>query len=164
MTDPDLQRLLDIEAIKALKARYCWYCDDPDQHHRFPELFTDDAVFIEEPIDHLVGRDAITEWNEEYSRTCIWSRHYAVSPLIDIDGDTASGRWQALLLSVQLIDGAEQMLWASGTYTEEYRRVDGQWLFSRVHAAGRWMTSFDEGLVEHLTLFDQLEGLGNDPG
>ncbi len=49
MTDPDVQRLLDIEAIKALKARYCWYCDDPDQYHRFPELFTSDAVFIEEP-------------------------------------------------------------------------------------------------------------------
>ncbi|MYE65396.1 MAG: hypothetical protein F4231_05720, partial [Acidimicrobiaceae bacterium] len=66
VTHPEVQRLLDIEAIKALKARYCWYCDDPDQHHRFPELFTDEAVFIEEPIDHLVGRDAIIEWNEEY--------------------------------------------------------------------------------------------------
>ena len=131
--DPDVQRLLDIEAIKALKARYCWYCDDPEQYHRFPELFTEDAVFVEEPIDHLVGRDAIAEWNEEYARTCVWSRHYAVTPLIAVDGDIATGRWQALLLSVQRIDGAEQMLWASGTYTEEYRRVDGEWLFSRVH-------------------------------
>ena len=45
------------------------------------------------------------------------------------------------------------MLWASGTHTEQYGRVDGQWLFSRVHAGGRWMTSFDEGLVEALDLF-----------
>ena len=156
MTERDLQRLLDIEAIKALKARYCWYCDDPDQYHRFDELFTEDAVFIEEPINHLEGRAAIAAWTEEYARTTVWSRHYATNPLIEVDGDTATGRWSVLLLSVQLIDGVEQMLWASGTYTEEYRRVDGEWLFSRVHAAGRWMTSFDEGLVEHLTLFDQL--------
>ena len=31
--------------------------------------------------------------------------------------------------------------------------MDGEWLFSRVHAAGRSMTSFDEGLVEHLAIF-----------
>lgn len=151
----DLQRLLDIEAIKALKARYCWYTDDPEQYHRFPELFTDDAVFIEEPIDHLEGKAAIEDWNEEYAGVAAWSRHYAVTPLIEVapDGQSASGRWQALLLSIQNIDGGEQMLWASGTYVEEYRKVDGQWLFSRIHASGRWMTSFDEGFVEHLAIF-----------
>ena len=152
----DLERLVAIEAIKALKARYCWYCDDPDQYHRFPDLFTDDAVFIEEPIDQLEGKPAIQEWNKAYADEVAWSRHYAVTPLIEVadDGLTASGRWQALLMSVQLVDGAEQMLWASGTYVEEYRKVNGEWLFSRIHASGRWMTSFDEGLVEHLTIFD----------
>ena len=152
----DVQRLLDIEAIKALKARYCWYCDDPEQYHRFPELFTEDAVFIEEPIEQLEGRDAIEAWSEAYADEVAWSRHYAVTPLIEVadDGRTATGRWQALLMSVQNIDGNEQMLWASGTYVEEYRKVDGEWLFSRIHASGRWMTSFDEGLVEHLTIFD----------
>lgn len=153
--DPNaIQLLLDIEAIKALKARYCWYCDDPQQYHRFSDLFTDDAVFIEEPVEHLVGKAAIAEWNTSYADEVVWSRHYAVAPLIEVDGGEASGRWQALLLSIQNIDGAEQMLWAAGTYVEQYRRVDGEWLFSRVHASGRWMTSFDEGLIEELTLFD----------
>jgi len=152
----DIQRLLDIEAIKALKARYCWYCDDSEQYHRFPELFTEDAIFIEEPVDHLEGRAAIAEWNVEYADTVAWSRHYAVTPLIEIadDGESAHGRWQALLMSIQLVDDAEQMLWASGTYVEEYRKVNDEWLFSRIHAAGRWMTSFDEGLVETLEIFE----------
>ena len=159
MTDPDadhVRRLLDIEAIKALKARYCWYSDDPEQYHRFPELFTDDAVFIEEPVEHLEGRAAIEEWNREYADTAVWSRHYAVAPLIEVadDGATATGRWQALLLSLQRIDGVERMLWASGTYVEEYRRTEEGWRFSRIHASGRWMTDVDEGFVEHLTLFD----------
>ena len=156
MSGTDIQRLLDIEAIKALKARYCWYCDDSEQYHRFPELFTEDAIFIEEPVDHLEGRAAIAEWNVEYADTVAWSRHYAVTPLIEIadDGESAHGRWQALLMSIQLVDDAEQMLWASGTYVEEYRKVNDEWLFSRIHAAGRWMTSFDEGLVETLEIFE----------
>ena len=79
-------------------------------HHRFDELFTEDAVFIEEPVDHLEGRAAIAAWTEEYARTTVWSRHYATNPLIEVDGDTASGRWQVLLLSIQRIDGAEHML------------------------------------------------------
>ena len=143
----ELKRLVDIEAIRALKARYCWYCDDPERYHLFPDLFTEDAVFIEEPLDHLEGRPAIVEWNERYPEECVWSRHYATTPLIEVDGDTATGRWQALLLSIQRVDGEQQMLWASGSYVEEYRRVEGEWLFSRIHASGRWMTSFEEGFV-----------------
>ena len=72
----DVQRLLDIEAIKALKARYCWYCDDPEQYHRFPELFADDAVFIEEPIEQLEGKAAIEAFNATYADEVVWSRHY----------------------------------------------------------------------------------------
>jgi ketosteroid isomerase-like protein len=156
MIDP-VQRLVAIEAIKALKARYCWYCDDPERYHLFPELFTDDAVFIEEPIEHLEGKAAIASWNETYAQEVAWSRHYAVTPLIEVadDGLTATGRWQALLLSIQIVDGQEQMLWASGTYVEDYRLVAGQWLFSRIHASGRWMTGFEEGFVEDLALFDR---------
>ena len=55
------------------------------------------------------------------------------------------------LVSIQRVDGAEHMLWASGTYVEEYRRVEGEWLFSRIHASGRWMRSFDEGFVSDPT-------------
>lgn len=147
MTDPQLQRLIDIEAIKALKAKYCWYCDDPEVYQLFPSLFTDDVVFIEEPLDHLEGKPALIEWNERYPELCIWSRHYATTPLIEVDGDAATGRWQALLLSEQRLNGEEIMLWATGCYVEQYRRVDGEWLISNLHASGRWMTSFDDGFV-----------------
>lgn len=145
-----VQRLDDIEAIKVLKAKYCWFCDDPEQYHRFPDLFTDDVVFIEEPLDHVEGKPALIKWNEQYPEICVWSRHYATTPLIEIDGDsgdTATGRWQALLLSEQRVDGAEIMLWATGVYVEQYRRVDGEWLIANLHASGRWMTSFDDGFL-----------------
>lgn len=147
MTDSALQRLVDIEAIKALKAKYCWFCDDPENYHRFPDLFTDDVVFIEEPLDHLEGKPALIEWNEQYPEFCVWSRHYATTPLIEVDGDTATGRWQALLLSEQRINDENVMLWATGVYVEQYRRENGEWLIANLHASGRWMTSFDDGFV-----------------
>ena len=143
-----LQRLVDIEAIKVLKAKYCWFCDDPERYHSFPELFTDDVIFIEEPFDHVAGKPALIEWNEQYPEFCVWSRHYATTPLIEVNGDSATGRWQALLLSEQHINGENLMLWATGVYVEEYRRVDGEWLIANLHATGRWMTSFDDGFLE----------------
>ncbi|NNC80468.1 MAG: nuclear transport factor 2 family protein [Acidimicrobiales bacterium] len=151
MNDPAVQRLVDIEAIKVLKAKYCWYCDDPEKYELFPTLFTEDAVFIEEPLDHLDGRPAITKWNEEYPEFCVWSTHYATTPLIEVDGDTATGRWQALLMSMQRVDGREVMLWATGRYVEKYRRVEGEWLFSNIHASGKWMTSFDDGFGDDVS-------------
>ena len=144
----DLDRLLAIEAIKQLKARYCWYCDDPHVQHLFPTLFTDDAVFTEEPLEEMHGIVEIKDFTRRYAEEVAWSRHYAVTPLIEVadDGENATGRWQALLMSAQFVNDEEQMLWASGTYVETYRKVDGDWKFSRIHARGRWMTSFDEGL------------------
>lgn len=154
----DLDRLVAVEAIKRLKARYCWYSDDPAVYDLFPTLFTDDAVFIEEPLDEMHGIAEIEEFNRRYAEEVAWSRHYAVTPLIEVadDGVNASGRWQALLLSAQLVDGEEQMLWASGTYVEQYRKVGDEWRFSYIHASGRWMTSFEDGLREgvDLGLFD----------
>lgn len=152
MTDPAVQRLVDTEAIKVLKAKYCWYCDDPEKYSEFPSLFTEDAVFIEEPLDYLEGRPAIEEWNEQYPEVCVWSRHYATTPLIEVDvsTDSATGRWQALLMSVQRVDGEEIMLWATGEYQEEYTKVGGEWLFSRIHARGKWMTSFETGFTDEL--------------
>ena len=147
-----VQRLVDIEAIKALKAKYCWYCDDPEMYSRFPGLFTEDAVFIEEPLDYLEGRPAIEEWNEQYPEFCVWSRHYATTPLIEVnvEAGTGTGRWQALLISVQRVKGEEVMLWAAGVYVEEYAKIDGDWFFARIHASGKWMTSFETGFSDEL--------------
>ena len=131
MTDEStLQRLLDIEAIKALKARYCWYCDDPDQLppvpravHRRRRVHRGAASTTSrvKAGDRGVEPVAIAEEVRLVTSLC------DLTPLIEVadDGQTATGRWQALLLSIQNIDGAEQMLWASGTYLEEYRKVEG---------------------------------------
>ena len=145
--DPRLQRLLDIEDIKQLKAKYCWYVDDPEYHDQFANLFAPDGKFVEPPHLEFKGRERIQQWmQEDYKPEVVWSRHFAIAPVIEVDGDMATGRWQGILFSiVRKDDGSEGMLWAAGTYDEKYRRVDGEWLFDTVVADGLWMTDFNEG-------------------
>lgn len=145
--DPRLQRLLDIEQIKQLKAKYCWYADDPEYHDQFANLFAPDGRFIEPPTLEFEGREAIRRWmDEDYKPEVVWSRHFAVSPVIEVDGDSATGRWQGLLFSiVRKDDDTQGMLWAAGTYDEVYCRIGGEWLFDTVIADGLWMTDFNKG-------------------
>ena len=86
---------------------------------------------------------------DSYEPEVVWSRHFAVAPLIEVDGDTASGRWQGLLMSVVRKDNdGEEMLWAAGTSDETYCRIGGRWLFASVSASARWMSDFQEGMID----------------
>ena len=138
-----IHRLEQLEAIRRLKARYCRYSDEPELFDRLPDLFTLDGVLDEPPDDPLVGREAIRASIARYRETHRFSRHYATTPEIEIDGDRARGRWQALLISVHDFGEGPQPLWGVGEYREEYRLVDGEWRFARVEAVGGWMTAFD---------------------
>lgn len=139
-----IDRLEQIEAIKRLKALYCRYSDEPEFFGRFADLFTEDAILNEPPLEYLEGREAIRESGERYCASHRFSRHYATTPHIEVDGNRARGTWQALLISTYETDDGELMLWGSGEYREEYVCIDGEWKFSRIDAIGRWMTSFDE--------------------
>ena len=54
------------------------------------------------------------------------------NPVIDIDGDTASGRWRFVMMFTYA-DGQsfERII---GHYEERYARVDGQWRFTSLMA------------------------------
>ena len=54
-----IQRLLDIEDIKQLKARYAIACDDDYQPDALAELFTEDAVWDGGFMGYAEGREAI---------------------------------------------------------------------------------------------------------
>ena len=149
-----MRHLEDVEAIQRLKARYCHLADAADGTDEFLSLFIDGAVLAEPPIEVLEGKEEMRASFERSAAFHRFSRHYAVDPLIEIDGDEATGIWQGLLISVYDYGNGEQPLWASGEYREKYVRVDGDWKFARVDAVGRWMTSFDEGLVEVPTIPD----------
>ncbi len=50
--------------------------------------------------------------------------HVVSNPLIDVEGDEATGRWY-LMLAYRTPDG--EVGWKQTTYEDEYRKADGEW-------------------------------------
>jgi hypothetical protein len=88
-----LRRLEDRAAIRELRHEYCYRIDDFD-FDGFAALFTDDARVDFGPAGTYEGRDEVRQFarevvGEEYT----FLAHMVHNPIIDLDGETASGRW-----------------------------------------------------------------------
>lgn len=148
MTD-DLARLLDYEAIRMVKARYCRFLDTKDWDG-FIGLFTSDAVMdVREDTGNppISGHAAILD-QVRFAVIDARSAHQVHSSEIDLRGDEAD-----VVTAMQ-----DRVVWAPGKcpipggasitgfghYHERYVRRDGTWkiaalkltrLYVEVHAA-----------------------------
>ncbi|MEQ8483797.1 MAG: nuclear transport factor 2 family protein [Pseudomonadales bacterium] len=127
-----LDRLESIEAIRQLKARYCAGCDDDHNPETLAPLFDDDAVWEASGIGRFEGRAAIKGYFGQLraSGRLRNSAHNAMNPLIEVDGNEATGHWRLIMLyTANLPDGGVQYFRIVGWYRESYLRRDGQWRF-----------------------------------
>lgn len=92
----DIERLMAIEEIKKLKARYFYHIDLKNWDGWREEVFAPDAIMHvpearEEPV---VGADNIIAWVQEISGEDQTTIHHGFMPDIDILSDTeATGIW-----------------------------------------------------------------------
>jgi hypothetical protein len=118
--------LLEIEAIKQLKARYCRYLDTK-RWDDWRKLFTDDFVSDTSPSGGKVisGADEFVS----YVRGALENQptvHQVHAPEIELtSATTATGIW-ALEDVVRL--GPALNLQGRGHYYETYEKIDGDWL------------------------------------
>ncbi len=138
-----LRRLEDIEAIRALKARYCAYCDDNYNPDGLASLFTEDAVWDGGRLGRFEGREAIREFFAGASKMISFALHNVMNPLVEVEGDTATGRWY-LLQPCTLSEG-NRAVWLSAHYSDRYRRVGGEWKFEAVDIDLKFLTPYEEG-------------------
>ncbi|MBV8981946.1 MAG: nuclear transport factor 2 family protein [Acidimicrobiia bacterium] len=123
MSDP-LQQLLDIEAIKQLKARY-FRCMDTKDWSGFRDVFTDDAV-LEAEGRVREGGENIAGFISKLLADVV-TVHHGHMPEITLTGpDTATGVW-AMFDYVEFPDHPEASFRGYGHYAEEYVRGDGGW-------------------------------------
>jgi hypothetical protein len=135
-----VQRLLDLEAIKQLKARYLRTCDQK-KFDEFRELFTADCTFHIDPADvkNLEGTpkqfdaegmstDQFMEMVRNFAGDAV-TVHHCHTPEIEFDtADTASGIWPMMDFMEWTTDGVRTGFVGYGYYEEKYRREpDGQW-------------------------------------
>jgi ketosteroid isomerase-like protein len=136
--------LEDVEAIKQLKARYCDRCDDgPYDAEGVAQLFTEDAVWEGEGFGRFVGRDAIRDFFRTGRSVFSFTIHQATNPIIEVDGDRASGRWYLLQPST-MVEG-NRAIWLASHYEDEYRREGGSWLISHLKTTTRFFTPYEDG-------------------
>jgi len=119
----------DVAAIERLKHEYCYRIDDGD-YEAWAALFTDDGRFAFADGAAFEGRDELRSFgadvfDDAHERTA----HTVTNPVVDVDGDTATGRWYLALFS-EGDDGETGVQQA--TYRDEFRRVDGEWRIESV--------------------------------
>lgn len=134
-----IERLVAIEEIKQLKARYFRALDAQDWD-AYVGVFCEDGVIdlTEEMKRHAgeandAGTNPLSRGREEI-RAFISSAleggvsvHEGHMPIIDVTGpDSATGTWQFH----DWITYGDTGFHGYGHYQEEYRRVDGRWLIS----------------------------------
>ena len=125
-----LKALEDREELIKLKARYVNYNDggwrgpthtDPDA---VADMFVDDGIWDGSPnAGYAQGRAEIKALFERF-RAVKFIVHYVTNPLIEVDGDTATGHWHALVTSTMPDDTA---FWILGLYKEQYVRTSHGW-------------------------------------
>ncbi|MCS6925596.1 MAG: nuclear transport factor 2 family protein [Candidatus Binatia bacterium] len=143
-----VQTLEDIEAIKKLKARYCAYCDDGYDADGIASLFTPDGVWDGGPFGKYEGQEAIRTFFRGASQIFPFALHYVTNPLIEVEGQHATGRWY-LLQPATLAEGEQRKaVWLAARYEEEYVKVHGEWKFKRLTVSPAFLTPFDQGWVK----------------
>lgn len=135
-------RLENRAAITELRAEYCYRIDDRDWDG-YAALFTADAHLDFGPIGTFDGRDEVRDFAENVvGEEHPFLAHMVHNPIIDIDGDTATGKWY-FEVPCTFTDGGAG--WIQGTYYDEYEMVDGEWRFAEVVADFNYFADYEEG-------------------
>ena len=132
-------RLEDIEAIKQLKARYCTICDSNHDPERITSVFTTDAIWEGRGIGHAHGHAAIRELFKGFQRAISYSQHMVMNPIIEVDGDRATGVWY-FFGAFTMRDG-NQAKWQAARYHEDYAKLDGEWKIAHLRVKGPGMSA-----------------------
>lgn len=138
-----VQRLIDVEDIKVLKLTYARSCDDDYDAAAIASCFTHDGVWDGGPLGRAEGRDGIRRFFESAKDRVEFAIHYTTNPLIEIDGDHATGRWHLWQPMVTAPSG--QSTWLAALYDETYVRVKDRWLIQRLKIDIRSLAPADAG-------------------
>jgi SnoaL-like domain len=134
-----LDRLLALEDIRLLRAKYCRYIDS-HKFDRLIEVLSEDFVLDMSPVNKvlgghaepIIGRDKVIEYMNARYRTLSKLLHIATIPIIEFsDTDNAIGFWRQETIVNQWDAGVPAAI-AYATAMDSYRRVGGEWLISSV--------------------------------
>ncbi len=129
-----LQNQIDILEIIQLKAKYCdaadvgWDRPKPDAEG-VSSLFVEDGSWeAGGDFGGAKSRSAIKELFSSMNNA--FGIHYTANPIITVNGDTATGKWQFLCPTLVTEDNVP--LWIGGVYNDEFVRTADGWRFKSI--------------------------------
>lgn len=126
-----LRRLEDIEAIRALKARYLFCCDRKDPAG-MRACFVDGPLHIDYgAVGAFDNADALVKlYTEMACHDHMVEMHHGANPQIEVlDEAHARGTWSLHYFLINTQTKAATQL--AGYYEDEYRKVGSDWKISR---------------------------------
>jgi ketosteroid isomerase-like protein len=141
-----IKLLEDIEEISKLKARYCNYVDggwDRPTHDYdgVASIFTEDGVWEAVPTIRAETREGIREYFRKAQDISL-AFHRVTNPIIEVDGDTATGNWHVL---VALTHPNGKAVWIGGIYNDDFVRTDEGWKFKKLSFAFAFNVPYEKG-------------------
>jgi len=132
--EPALVRLVVIEDLKQLKARYFRFMDTKDWTS-LRGVFTDDATM---DIDGFVtqGGDAIVAFMSGVLANVTTVHHGHMPEITVVEHDHATGIWPMydyVQFPAESPDAPAQGLKGYGHYHDDYRKQHGTWRIARTH-------------------------------
>lgn len=150
----------DIEDVKQLQARFWYACDgdlstgpthDPEM---IASLFTSDGSWTVSARDttgeetfavQARGRTELISCFSAYQEDIPFALHLGVTPLIEVAGDTALGKWKMTAL---LGYPKGEAYWSAATYDVGYQRTPEGWRIQRCTVAAAMHASYRRGWGE----------------
>lgn len=142
----------DVAAICRVKYTYLRALDTKDWD-RFASVLTDDVRGDYGENLHFTTRDELVGYMRTSVGPGVITEHRVNHPEIDVDGDTAVGRWY--LQDRVIVPEFGFMLFGAAFYADTYRRTDDGWRISS--------TGYDRTYSATLPLAD-LPGFTLKPG
>ena len=113
----------DVAAISRLKYRYL-RCLDTKQWADFADCFVPEATADYNGLE-FADRAALVAYMEANLGEGMLTMHQVHHPEIDVDGDSATGRWY--LLDRVIVDAVKFMLEGAAFYDDRYVRTPDGW-------------------------------------
>lgn len=136
---------VDRAEIQELKHEYC-YATDGLNVDRIVATFTEDGVLNVPIHDRIEGHDGLAEYFEWFAEQEYQTRaHNVFNPVIDVEGDTATGEWYYMVLYT--LPGGNLELGHSH-YNDEFVRTGDGWKLSSVTARRRITREVSASLID----------------
>ena len=104
------------------------------------------------------GRDALKGFFSSFGAIVHFCLHGHCNEEIEIDGDTANGRWSVIAALTYERDHGPEDTWSFLIYRARYVRTGGLWKFKRLEATARAEGPNNIGWVDWLDLPANQQG------